>query len=175
MPVLMPVPLLMSVCACVCDQAREKFEQATRRLKTETAAVEDLVDRREFAYSSFLVASADAFLPSAAPLPVSSSLEPGGEEGHRGAGAAGGAAGGGAAGSTATATATATATIKGIIPSGETLAHMTSSATSTATAASGWMSSRLSCKCSACVRSIGLSLSFSLLLCLCQSLSLCGT
>lgn len=101
-------------------EAREKFEQVTRRLKHEAAVVEDLVDRREFAYSSFLVASADAFLPSAIPHEnLESSYRFSTQR-------------------------TPSDAFKNIIPSGETIAHMTSTATSTATAAGGWMSSRLS-------------------------------
>ena len=86
--------------------------------------MDDLVDRREFAYSSFLVASADAFLPSATPQDY---LE---ESRHQ----------------NSSVIESSSATLKSIIPSGETLASMTSTATSTASAASGWMSSRLSRK-----------------------------
>lgn len=89
--------------------------------------MDDLVDRREFAYSSFLVASADAFLPSAE---SHEDIDHGRERTSSGS-----------------LLNSSGSTIKGIIPSGETIASMTSTATSTATAASGWMSSRISCKC----------------------------
>jgi hypothetical protein len=95
--------------------------------------VEDLVDRREFAYSSFLVASADAFLPSASPHDGVDQSEGGQSRHHPSAGSH-------------RSSVLDSSSIKGIIPSGETIANITSSATSTATAAGGWMSSRLTCE-----------------------------
>mmetsp|Transcript_15081 Transcript_15081/g.24989 ORF Transcript_15081/g.24989 Transcript_15081/m.24989 type:complete len:434 (-) Transcript_15081:797-2098(-) len=112
-------------------EAREKFEQASRRLKKEISVVDDLVDRREFAYSSFLVASADAYLPSSGIQD-----DTGEHQGHHQQGQT----------SANAMLHSSSATIKGIIPSGETIASVASTATSTATAAGGWMSSRLSCK-----------------------------
>lgn len=102
-------------------EARERFERASRRLKEEESLVEDLVDRREYAYSSFLVASAEAFLPSADPQPDSIRKEHSSSRSTDLAGAY-------------------SSSFKGIMPSEETISSMTS----TASAAGGWMSSRLS-------------------------------
>mmetsp|Transcript_6714 Transcript_6714/g.10144 ORF Transcript_6714/g.10144 Transcript_6714/m.10144 type:complete len:497 (+) Transcript_6714:79-1569(+) len=48
-------------------KAKEAFERVSRQVKVESAEVDDLIERREFAYSSFMVSSANAFLPSVCP------------------------------------------------------------------------------------------------------------
>lgn len=45
-------------------QAKEAYELAIRRLHKESMLVEGLIEKREFAYSSFVVESANAYLPS---------------------------------------------------------------------------------------------------------------